>query len=152
MRFRNCATLLLGLTVLAGCGGSSRPSEYVPVRGMVTLDGKPLPLKSICLYPEEGTAGLGAKALTKEDGSVELEAVVGGATKVIKGVVPGKYRVTVSNLEPDLGDPEALHTSHVRKPSITIPSVYSSSDSTPLNIEVTQGMSDIVLELSSKKR
>lgn len=152
MRFRNRIAFSVALAVLVGCGGDTRPFEYVPVHGKVTLDGKPLTLKNVFFHPEEGVQGLGAKALTAADGSVELEAVVGGATEVIKGAVPGSYRVTVSNVEIDPGSPEGLQQPQNLKAAIKIPSVYSSADTTPLRIDVTRDMKDVVIELKSKGR
>jgi hypothetical protein len=152
MIFHKRIALLLALIGLLGCVEGSRHFEYVPVQGKVTLDGKPLALKSVCLHPEEGTSGFGAQGLTAEDGSVDLVAVVGGATEVIKGAVPGRYRVTISDAEVDPGSPQDLQGLRPRKPAIAIPSVYSSSDTTPLRLEVTRDMQDVVLELKSKGR
>ncbi|MCE9631297.1 MAG: hypothetical protein K8S94_11375 [Planctomycetia bacterium] len=152
MTFFNKTTLLLALTVLVGCGGGKGRFEYVPVRGKVTLDDNPAQLKNVFFYPEEGTQGLGAKALTHEDGSFELEAVVGGATEVTKGAVPGIYRITVTDFTIERGAPEELQQPQTRKPALKVPSIYSSSDTTPLRLEVTRDMQDVVLELKSKGR
>jgi hypothetical protein len=144
--------LLLAVLALAGCGGGASRFEYIAVRGVVTLDGKPLPLKTVFLYPEEGTQGLGAKALTDRDGLFEPEAVVGGATEVIRGAVPGFYRITVADFEIDRGAPESLQQQHLPKSAVKVPPVYSSADTTPLRLEVTPDMKDVVIELKSKGR
>jgi hypothetical protein len=151
---RHCKRLafLLAMTGLLGCGEGSRRFEYVLIKGKVTLDGKPLALKSVCLHPEECTSGLGAQGLTAEDGSVNLVAVVGGATEVIKGAIPGRYRVTISDIELEAGSPQDLQASQPRKPTIAIPSVYSSVDTTPVRLEVAPDMNDVVIELKSKGR
>ena len=152
MRFHISLILLFTLTTLVGCGSSKDHFEYIPVRGSVMLDGKPLPMKSVILFPEEGTSGLGSKGLTNDDGSLELDAVVGGATKVIKGAVPGSYRVMVLDFQIDPGSDEGLQQVQTDRPAAKVPSIYSSSDTTPLRLEVTRDMQDVVLELKSKGR
>jgi hypothetical protein len=148
----NQTALLLAVTVLVGCGVGKSRFEYIPVRGTVTLDGKPLSIKNIFLFPEKGVEGLGSKALTNKDGAFELEAVVGGATAVIKGAVAGKYLVVVSDFTIDPGTPEDIQQPQPTTPAVRVPSVYSSADTTPLRLEVTPDMKDVAFELKSKAR
>jgi hypothetical protein len=150
-RLRQTA-LLLAVTVLVGCGVGKSRLEYIPVRGTVTLDGKPLSIKNVFLFPEQGVEGLGAKALTNKDGAFELEAVVGGATEVIKGAVAGKYLVVVSDFTIDPGTPEGLQQPQPNTPAVRVPSVYSSADTTPLRLEVSPHMNDVVIELKTMGR
>ena len=136
--------LVAGGTVvgLIACGCSSGESEFVPVRGTVLLDGKPLALKQVVFSPEAGTPGLGSGAMTQADGSFELLATVGGAVKTIKGARPGEYRVTVV-------EPASDSTGELAKPNegVRIPTVYNRRQTTPLVVTVGREQDVIDIEL-----
>ena len=82
--------LLFGcLLALAGCGGGG---AELPVSGTVTLDGTPLPNAVVRFIPDSGTDSASTGfATTGTDGKY----VITGA-KGKKGLVAGKYKVTVS--------------------------------------------------------
>ena len=96
MTFRLSIGALLAMMVFTGCGGSG--PEVVPVEGMLTLDGKPLPNKTLVFTPIGDTPGHGAGGASDAEGRYTLRAVVPGATRDYPGIPPGRYRVTV--LEP----------------------------------------------------
>ncbi len=79
------------LVAAVGCGGGASSVKTVPVRGKVTLDGKPVEGATVQFAPEEGSGGRAASGLTKSDGTFELTTVGGGA-----GAVPGKYKVAIT--------------------------------------------------------
>jgi hypothetical protein len=85
--------MLCGLGAF-GCSDDRPP--LAEVRGTVTLDGKPLPGKSIVFVPEPATPGAGAGAKTRSDGSYHLLALRANVTRDTYGVVPGDYRVIIN--------------------------------------------------------
>lgn len=85
------ALLVIGLLIFAvGCG-DGRPTR-VPVSGKVTIDGKPLEYGSIAFLASSGGRP-GGSSLGK-DGSY---AVTMYTSK--DGLIPGKYKVTVSGVD-----------------------------------------------------
>jgi len=154
----------LGLAILggsAGCGGS----KLVQVKGVVTLDGKPLSLATITFNPIEG-AGRSASGLSDEDGNFELTTL-----RTNDGAAPGEYKVTVTkeqgaepvDISPSEGpkgleamfakkDPEARKKAAQarRKAPVLVPRIYSDSTKTPFK-EVVPPRGPIRLELSSKQ-
>jgi hypothetical protein len=151
----------LALLLCIGCGPSG--PELVPVTGMVTLDGQPLGLKNISLYPETGTASGGAGGNSKADGTFELIASVGGAVVDMKGAQVGKYRVVVAEpmfpieaevaVQGESAEPEVaigLPQPVKKGAKVAIPSIYSNKDTTPLRAEIQPGGTVLTLELTSK--
>ncbi|WP_164100820.1 hypothetical protein [Candidatus Laterigemmans baculatus] len=152
---------LLAVTVaLTGCGPSG--PNYVPVKGVVTIDGKPLGLKTVFFAPEPGTPGMGAGASTDENGAFELLAVAAGATEDVYGALPGSYVVTVNEPMFPLGEEIAVQgegdepevalgiPAPVRGGPKTIPAIYTSPEMTPLKIQIPEGGGDFKLELVSQ--
>jgi len=161
MTFVRFSMLLLATALVLGCG--SKGPELVPVKGTVTLDGAPLAYKTVEFVPDTGTAGGGAGGSTKNDGSFELLASVGGSVVDMKGAPVGSYRVVVKEpmfpIEEDLavqgksGEADVaigLPDMAATRPTQSIPSVYTSPDTTPLRAQVAAGSGDIQLELSSR--
>lgn len=154
---RDGLALLLGAALCAGCGDGGPP--VVPVKGRVTLDGKPLALKSVRFVPQAGTAGLGSGANTAADGSYTLIAVRPGATRDVLGAAPGSYRVVVTEpmfpIESVKAEPEGdvpapaigLPEPAARKRPV-IPPVYTTPEHTPLQVEVPRegGVLDLALK------
>lgn len=159
MRIIYSLPLLITSILLVGCGSGG--PDYVPVTGVVTLDGEPLARKTVMFVPEDGTPGAGAGGNTGEDGSYKLLAVAGGSVKDVEGVAPGAYRVTVSEpmfpIESEMvvqgtsDDPEAAMglPEPPKNVNQAIPSQYSSQESTPLRIQVPEDGGSIDLELTS---
>ena len=153
----------LGLAMLggsAGCGGSN----LVKVRGVVTLDGKPLSSATISFNPIGG-AGRPASGLSDGDGNFQLTT-----SRTNDGAAPGEYKVTVTKeqaaelVEIDLSKgPQGMAAEFAEKrpearkkmaqarrnaPAL-VPRIYADSTRTPLK-QVVPPEGTILLELSSK--
>lgn len=87
---RSCWLLLAGSLFLVGCGEGGSDVSTVPVTGVVTLDGNPLPGASVSFSPKDST-GRAAVGMTDMDGKFSLMTVSPG-----DGAVPGEYGVTVT--------------------------------------------------------
>ena len=153
-------SLLFLLAMVLGCG-DNRPT-LVPIKGKLTLDGKPVPFKHVKFLPVNVTPGIGGGGVTDKNGDFSLIANRPGSVKDEAGVPPGAYRVVV--VEP-LYDPEAI--APPTKPEdgpapavgipqpkrtggkVAIPGQYASAESTPLTIEVPASGGSIALELKS---
>lgn len=105
-RWRFWAVLLVGL---AGCEGPEpvddrfaalNPGALVPLHGVVTIHGKPRRGVVITFLPASG-AGVG-NGETDQDGKFELKTM-GRA-----GTLPGAYKVAISYLVSDKGEPQGL--------------------------------------------
>lgn len=95
--------LISGIGTLAGCGTASASpkseSPLAPVKGTVSLDGKPLEGATMIFAPQASKMGDGAIGVT--DASGNYEATAGGAT----GAPIGSYKVTISRLVDPAGKP-----------------------------------------------
>ena len=161
MIYRLCVCVV-ALGLLAGCGGPN----FVPVEGIVTLDGSPLPFKSLFFAPDSAGLGKGAGGFTDRNGKYYLIAVVHGTTMEYRGVEPGRYRVTVSEpmipitdadfgpLEREIQGAEAapaiVISDRTPRPQQPIPAIYTSAATTPLVVEVPETGGALNLELTSK--
>jgi hypothetical protein len=76
------------------------PAALVPAGGVVTVNGKPVEMLVITFLPPSGPA-LGT-AETDKDGKYEL-ASMGGP-----GVLPGEYKVAISYVVSDKGEPQGM--------------------------------------------
>ena len=157
-RIGTLATLLAIAMASPGC--TKTEPRLVVVRGTLLLDGQPLVAKSILFSPEDGTAGLGAGANSRADGSFELLAIIPGSVRNQAGVIPGTYRVVVA--EPMIaidtakpaadGEPSpAVGFRDVRAEKGEIPAAYRSRQTTPLIVEVTPETGVMTIELTSGK-
>ena len=101
LRPAGALALAVGLAALAGCGGG--PS-YVPVSGVVTVDGKPYPNAVVVFLPMATTGNLepgrGSSALTDGVGRFALTTDDGG-----RGALVGRHRVRIQTRR---DDPEAF--------------------------------------------
>lgn len=114
--------------VVTGCGDSTRP-EVVPVSGVVTLDGAPLPKATVVFIPRQ--AGLKpSRAITDEAGHFELTYL-----REIKGAVPGEHEVRVTT-----------RTEH--QPQERVPGRYNSESE--LRVTVEDGGAPVQLDLKSQ--
>jgi len=140
------ALALIPIVGLVGCSQQSvddRPRE--PVAGTVKMDGQPLP-DGVILFSPMADASDQSTGATAE--------IKGGAFSIPReqGLVPGKYKISVSRAE--LKDPTAkakkklLERSKVLGPE-QIPAKYNKQ--TTLEHEVKRGGDlDVKLELQSK--
>ncbi len=76
------------------------PAAMVPVGGTITANGKPLETLVITFLPANGP-GVGT-AETDKDGKYSVSSA-GGA-----GILPGDYKVAISYLVSDTGEPQGL--------------------------------------------
>ncbi|UUO09105.1 hypothetical protein M4951_12510 [Blastopirellula sp. J2-11] len=162
--------------IAIGAVGCSDPGPArFPAQGILTLDGKPLPFKSITFYPVDGTDGQGASGNTDAEGKFNLLTIVPGAVRDYRGCQPGRYHVIVqepmfpihaANSEGSLplesiqgesiegiGPPAAISMIQpVRRKAAKerIPAVYRSETTSPLIVEVGEGMEPYKLDLGSK--
>src|SRR5687767_926845 len=90
MKIRYAFFLSLTVALAQGCG-DSRP---VPVRGLVTVAGKPLAGAGVVFHPQD-PHGKMAHAATGADGHYQLTTF--GAED---GALPGEYKVTIIWEEP----------------------------------------------------
>jgi hypothetical protein len=90
--FVGWAVALVGLFAFAGCG--ERGKTFVPVSGVVTLDGKPLAGGNVVFQPVAPAgstiAGKGSAAVCDESGRFHLETIDGK-----KGAVVGDHQVRI---------------------------------------------------------
>ncbi len=98
MRSAICLTTVLWTI---GCGSSDY--DLVPVRGTVTLDGKPIAGARVIFEPRRSgkealSAGPGSDGITDEDGQYSLLTTVDGA----RGAVVGQHTVTISTFQAEV--------------------------------------------------
>jgi len=144
---------LVAVVVLSGCGDAG--PNLVPVNGLVTLDGKPLPNKSLMFSPIEGTAGNGAGGSTNSEGKYTLVAMVSGATVDHPGVSPGRYRVTLFEsmvigdaAAEGAGEPAVAVAPGGGTAESDIPPIYGTEQS-PLILDVPESGGELNIELET---
>lgn len=160
MIVRYVACILFALTLLTGCGGL----KLVEVEGTLTLDGEPLAFKSIAFVPEPGTPGNGAAGYSNKEGKYSLLAIISGVTRDMDGVPPGRYKVIVSEpmipisekdfeaikLEKEGDEPAPAIGFPTAPAKQEVPGLYTSSDTTPLTLEVPENGGTLDVKLDSK--
>jgi hypothetical protein len=120
----------LGLA-LPGCG--KQGPVFIPVSGVVTLDGKPLPRVAVWFEQAKGmNHGIGT---TDEAGRFEI-----ATHKLGKGVIPGQHRVLV----------HAGVSESPSKMTWMAPKIYASFDTSGLSVEVTPKQKVFTFDLSSQ--
>ena len=107
--------LVAGCAGLAGCSNESLPKCH-PVRGKVTLDGKPLAEAMIVFHPLEDDAPEISKPLaySGQDGDFELTTL-----QPRDGAPPGQYAITV-----ELRELKADGDQMVRDGRNLLPAIY----------------------------
>jgi hypothetical protein len=113
--------VLLGL--LSFTAGCENPSPYVPVRGTVTLDGKPLESGIVQLQPSVGQVATGSIGA---GGEFTLSTPPQG-----QGVLAGSYRVTVLAYDSAVTDPGPEH--------LIVPVRYTRSGTSGLQVTIFPG-------------
>jgi hypothetical protein len=131
MRIRTSSAILLVAVFLAPCwgcgsaGGSA--SELIPVKGRVTYKGQPL-TKGLVQFAPRNT-GREASGQIQADGTFVLTTFKEG-----DGVVAGKHRVSISELDKSLARDRAL-----RK--------YASPNTSGLTAEVSREQTEFPFDL-----
>jgi len=82
---------ILFLSTLTGCSDGKLKTE--PVRGVVTLDGKPLAEAAVSFVPKNDGEGAPGFGRTNEKGEYILQTMAGNPNA---GTLPGEYIVTIS--------------------------------------------------------
>jgi hypothetical protein len=123
------------IVVIGTCGCFDSGLELVPVKGMVTVNGKPLTKGNVITQP---IAGRGSNGIIQSDGSFELSS---GREA---GAIPGPHAVAVVAYSKDgplgaEGDPGDL----------IIPKRYTNLKTSELTIDVKDDDNAPVLELKS---
>src|SRR5690242_4068113 len=83
--------LAIVVTLLC-CAGCRRAKSGVPVEGIVTLDGQPLPNVQVVFDQPEARSGKGYIGKSDEQGHYALKPLGEAAF----GAAPGKYRVSLT--------------------------------------------------------
>jgi hypothetical protein len=112
------------------------PDRMVPVKGVVTVNGKPRNTVVLTFLPR---SGLGvANAETDQDGKYQLQ------TQGRDGALPGDYKVSISYLVSDKGEPQGLgpRSGQVQPPSMLtakelLPIEYSDLGRTKLTAAIS---------------
>lgn len=124
---RKLAATLLGCLFLlpcAGCGsrtGTTYTTATLPVKGKVTLNGKPVTKGTVTFEPDSGREAHGN---IQSDGTYVLTTFKEG-----DGAVPGTHRVAVSNA------------------GRTVPNKFANVSSSKIEIEVSEGKTDYPIDL-----
>ena len=134
-----CLTL-----VVVGCGGS----KPVAVKGIVTLDDKPLARASV-LFIAQDPGGRDATGFTDADGAFQLTTF-----RPKDGAMPGSYKITVHYSEavavPAGSSPADVQKATGNAASVVIPARYSQPDQTILKHKVPED-GEVKLELRSRE-
>ncbi|PQO25655.1 hypothetical protein C5Y96_22810 [Blastopirellula marina] len=155
------------IVAIVGCGDPG--PHRLAVKGTLMLDGKPLPFKSLALMPIEGTGGHGAAGFSTGDGTFNLQAIVPGAIRDYRGCPPGRYRVVIGEPLIPISDEPVVEASMSEEegpaPAIAldlrprrratkggIPAIYRLENTTPLVVEVSEGIEAYEFKLDSKPK
>lgn len=136
----------LCLCLLAGCS-SGDGLERVPITGVLTVEGTPLPGAVVQLLPAGATPGLGAIGMTDSEGKFEVISSRQNDT----GIPAGEYTVRVSRLvNPDgsvvpADEPEADHPDSRE----SVPRPYSGVDS-PLKVMISPEGGEVKVDIPAK--
>jgi hypothetical protein len=156
MKWRIRGVLLAALpgVLLAGCWGRG---PY-PVRGIVTLDGKPVAGATVVFVPDGDTEGRPATGYTAADGTFRLTTF-----RTDDGALSGSYRVvvqkTVAAKDKAAADQSALDRAKAKRDEKSlqrtwkspVPENYSNSEFTPLRCTVpVQGVVTLDLHKNGK--
>ena len=148
MRSWLCLCLLsIVLLTSVGCGGNS--DGLVPTTGTITIDGQPGSNASVAFIPQAGTSGNGGTAATDATGKFEILTPQGK-----KGLLPGKYKVTVSRRLNDDGTPPDPNTPPIESSAKErLPLKYTDREKTELSatIAVDDKPHKFVLQTAKKK-
>lgn len=151
---RVTGALLLGSTLLTGCGGGSDHPKTIPVTGSVAYKGKPLEGANVSFFNDKSPRV--ASGVTDAEGKFTLSTY-----DINDGAIAGDYKITVSKFDATAAsnaaaassggstvpDPANLTSSYVAAMNkgkaatskSLIPEVYQKQDTTPLKETVKDG-------------
>ena len=141
-----------GLVLLVGCGGGPNP-EILPVSGVVSINGKPLPNAEVRFVPmEDGLDGnFIASGITDKEGGFSLrlpgKEEVGCVACLSKVTIndqpmPGKVRAAYGN-----GNNALIKRYEDSLKNRPIPTEYKLLRNTPLSYEVSAEQSEFNIEI-----
>ncbi len=120
------------LALVAGCREETSTPDTVPVMGEVTLDGAPVHQADVSFTPTaDSSEATPAQAVTDEAGRFEVISLFDGGRTDKPGLQPGRYAVTVTQLEQPLRDAKLS-----RAPRNLLPEKYAAATTSGLSIEV----------------
>lgn len=135
-------TLLPLISITAGCGAAG--PEFAPVRGVVTVDGKPMSQLSVRFMPDPDKGNDNSAVSsgeTNDAGEYELKYYYKRQEGL--GAAIGWHRVVIEDMRfsavPQGG----------KLPPTIVPANYGSPAMTPLRIEVVPGDQEAPLEITS---
>jgi hypothetical protein len=142
--------MLIFLATLPGCGSESegpKLPETIPFSGTVKLDGKPMAGGTIMFTSVSPNAPYVSGQIAG-DGKYLMKTSVGRQEK--DGVVPGKYKVSISRFLMADGTPQDP-TVPAAVPGVeSLPARYSNPSMTQLEVTVSQGLSTMDFEIRSR--
>ncbi len=145
-RFREiCVVLLAVITapMLIGCGGSDDGPKLVPVSGVVSLDGKPLPGVGVSFQPD---AAKGNKSVLVPSGTANAEGKYELVAAAKNGAEVGWYKVVIVPATPA---PMGGEMPQVGPPPFNVK--YTAPTTTDLSIEVKAGATAGAYDLKLSK-
>lgn len=148
MKLFKPTVLVLVAGLIAGCG----TPPFQPIKGVVTLDGKPLPYCKVGFFPDvsEFKPDLHgfAYGLTNEKGEYEAQHPKGD-----KGIYAGKYKVFFTAWVDQKGKPVPPESKPSEVPGGVknlVPAKYGTPETTPVTASVGSGGGSFNFDLSSK--
>lgn len=138
----NWMPLLIGAILMAaalGCG--NRGPEVVPVAGVVTRDGKPVPKVFLEFIPDEGRPSWG---VSDAEGKFALEY-----NKAKKGARTGSHTVRISfrpaSMDEELARQRGSYKPHPDQKKIE--EKYGLNAPEPLRVDITKAVADLAIKL-----
>ena len=143
--------LALSLSACVGCGGAKSDLTFLPVSGVVRLDGQPLADADISAVPIGTTLGMGGASRSNANGEFTMSHTRGET-----GLPPGDYKITVSlrklpdGTVPPTNDPTPPMDSNARE---TLAPQYSDFSKSTLKLAVVAtAIEPVELKLESTQR
>ncbi len=133
LRFRLIPAVAILAAALVGCGKAG-PS-LVPVKGTITVDGKPAEGAVLIFHP---TGGKGSIASAAADASGAFVITSNGSA----GVVTGSYKVTATWPDPAKKPKVTLGASPEDAPDL-LEGRYVSVDKSPTTVEITAATKEL---------
>ncbi|MCA9127588.1 MAG: Ig-like domain-containing protein [Planctomycetales bacterium] len=139
MRTRVPCVLMVLCSAMAGCGNGL---DTVPVKGVLTLNGKPVPKIAVSFMPEGGKGQI-AQGVTDAEGKFELQTREPG-----DGAMVGNYQVAFRFVPDEVPEMPGFPGS---KPVISpLPPKYADSLSSGVTATVTTKAEDNVFNFDLK--
>jgi hypothetical protein len=128
------------LAVLSGCGSDA--PQIVPVKGVVTYQGKPVAKLSVAFIPADGLLATGT---TDANGKFELMT-----NKPGDGAMPGTYKVAVSFAPDEIPPMPGMEPPGYQPPVSPIPEKYADASTSGLTqtVEKDASKNDLTIALT----